>query len=84
MEDSWFSIERETTRNYIKTCPSCQSEIIFTQRGSVLTHDILEYLVRVSHMENHFDSYLEHKYVDNIYYKIDVDIEHNFCGDNNR
>lgn len=79
--DSWFSIERETTRNYVKTCPLCQGEVIFTQIGQPLNHELLEYLVRVTHMENYFDSYLEHKYIDNKHYKINVDIEHLPCGE---
>lgn len=79
IQDNWISLDHEVKRHYIKFCKLCKGEINITQSGEKLSQEILDYVVEIGHIENHFDNYYEHKYEKNKYIKIDIEIKHDYC-----
>jgi hypothetical protein len=77
MNDDFHIIDMKY--NYIKFCPLCKNEVNFIQTGQKLPQNILDYVLKISHIENHFENYLEYKYIDKNCYKIDVEIIHEKC-----
>ena len=75
LDDYWIEI----SVSYVRMCPKCKQNITLVQTGETIPEIILDEIVNIVHVQNHFDAYTKYFQVGEKLIKIDLQIEHELC-----
>jgi ribosomal protein S15P/S13E len=75
LDDSWIEI----SVSYMRKCSKCNQTITLIQTGDTIPENILDEIVNIVHVQNHFDAYTKDFQVEEKLIKIDLQINHIPC-----
>jgi len=67
-------METLSNRKYFRECRKCQQEIIIEQKGEELPEELIEKILEVAHVHNHYDFFSQYVKLSGKTVKINAEI----------